>query len=130
MKHGLLASFVGGIAFTLILVLFVPLICSHYIEPFIAENVENANIAWLSSSMVTTIIMWIVMLLFMMVLGGGGIFKAFGVVGILGLICGYYLLGRIEDAIIPVGTLVVFLVLSYTHKKKKEKKEAAEASRK
>ncbi len=93
-KRNLPLSFVGGIIFTILLVVVVPVLCTDTIAPMVAEKVGNTSIIWFSSSMISTAIMWGIIGVFMLILGGGGIMRSFGAVGVLGLICGYYLLGK------------------------------------
>lgn len=116
---GLLASFVGGLAFTLILIVIVPVICEHYIQPIVEEYIGNTAFMWFTSSMLVTIVMWIVLILFMVVLGGGAIVKRFGVVGVLALILAYWLMDDIYGAIIPVLSIIAVVIWQRRRAKKK-----------
>lgn len=43
--HGILTSFLGGFIFTLILVVVIPVVCNHYIQPIVEDAVgDNAFI--------------------------------------------------------------------------------------
>lgn len=121
----LLGSFVGGIAFTLLLLLVVPEFCDKVVKPFVENNLAGTTFIWFTTSMIVSGVMLIITLLFLLIFGGGGIMRLFGVTGVIGLIVGYYLIGKPNDAIIPVGTMVIFMCLSVVRKKKKKKKEEA-----
>lgn len=122
----LVLSFVGGIIFTLLLLLAVPEFCERVVKPFVESNVGGTTFIWLTSSMIVSVVMLLITLVFMFILGGGGIMRLFGVTGVIGLIAGYYLIGRPEDAIIPVGTLIVVMCFSAVRRRKKEKAKQAE----
>lgn len=122
----LLSSFVGGIALTLLLLVIVPILCTEFIEPIITDTVGETSFLWLSSSLIVTLIMWIILILFMVVLGGGVIVRKFGILGVVGLIAAYWALGRLEDAIIPVLTIVLYVCYSSYRKKMKERKAIEE----
>lgn len=125
-----LGSFIGGIIFTLVLLLVIPDLCDTYIRPLVEQYIGNVAFAWFTSSTIVTIVMLGITLAFMAVFGSGFILKYFGVTGIMGLLFGYWLLDRLEDAVIPVGVLIIFVTISFTRRKKKEKREKQEAERK
>ena len=121
-------AFVGGILFTLILVIVIPVVTTVYMQPIIEEEVNSLGIAIVSSSVIISVIMLIITLCFGFLFGGGAILRNFGIVGVLGLIFAYWLLGNIYGAVIPVATLILFAILKrlwemYKKKGKKEKKK-------
>ena len=121
-------AFVGGILFTLILVIVIPVVTTVYMQPIIEEEVNSLGIAIVSSSVIISVIMLIITLCFGFLFGGGAILRNFGIVGVLGLIFAYWFLGNIYGAVIPVATLILFAILKrlwemYKKKGKKEKKK-------
>lgn len=125
MARNPIKSFIGGLAFTLVLVLAVPVICTKYIHPIILEHFSG-SVAFLSSMTLDAVVMLIITLVFTIVLGGGMILRGFGIFGVLGLITGYYIIGRPQDAIVPVGLLIAITCILYVRRKKKEKTQAEE----
>ena len=126
----MIKAFIGGMIFTLILVIVVPVITTNYIQPVIEEQVGSRSISIISSSMMISIILFLVTIIFSLLFGGGAILRNFGVIGVLGLIFAYWLLGNIYGCIIPVATLILFAILKriwdwYKNrgKEKKPKKE-------
>jgi hypothetical protein len=122
-------SFLIGIFFTIVLIVFIPFINHNYIEPYILDLVGNTSLAFLSSSTLSSFLILLATLIFMLALGGGTIFKFFGVFGVLGMIAGYYILGRLEEAFLPVCILIIALCLSTVYKKKKAEAAAAAAAK-
>lgn len=116
-----LKSFAGGLALTIILVVVVPVLMNSYISGYISDIIGDRSVLMLSSDIVVNLLIWIVLLGFMLVLGAGGILKKFGIFGIIGLVVAYWLLGDVTDAVVPLATLGIVLVLSKTRKIKKEK---------
>lgn len=125
-------AFVGGILFTLILVIVIPVVTTVYMQPIIEEEVNSLGIAIVSSSVIISVIMLIITLCFGFLFGGGAILRNFGIVGVLGLIFAYWLLGNIYGAVIPVATLILFAILKrlWEMHKKKGKKEKKKKDRK
>ncbi len=121
-------SFIGGLVLTLILVVIVPVVVNKYISGYIVDIVGDTTFLTLSSDVIVNILIWLVMIGFMVLLGAGGILRKFGVIGILGLIVAYWLLGDVRDAIIPLVTLAIVLVLTKTYRMKKDKKKKQECS--
>lgn len=117
-----LKSFVGGLIMTLVLVVLVPMIVDHYIETYITEVVGETTFLTLSSEAIVNILVWVVILAFFILMGAGGVLKRFGIVGILGLLAAYWLLGDITDAFVPVATLAIVLVITKTIRMKREKR--------
>jgi len=122
-KPGILHSIIGGLLFTLILVIIVPVICEHYISIFVEDLVGDTEILMISSRALISLIMWIVIIGFMFLLGGGKILKKYGIFGILGLVIAYWWLGDITDAIIPIVMLVIVSGIMFLIKGRKEKKK-------
>lgn len=104
-------SFVGGLVFTLIFAVAVPLVCNYFIQPAVEDAVGDTAFMWFSSSLIVAVIMLAVMILFSLLLGGGAIMRRFGWVGVAALIFAYYLLGNLPGAIIPVFCIVVMMAL-------------------
>ena len=121
-------SFIGGLVLTLILVVIVPVVVNKYISGYIVDIVGDTTFLTLSSDVIVNILIWLVMIGFMVLLGAGGILRKFGVIGILGLIVAYWLLGDVRDAIIPLVTLAIVLVLTKIYRMKKDKKKKQECS--
>ncbi len=121
-------SFIGGLVLTLILVVIVPVVVNKYISGYIVDIVGDTTFLTLSSDVIVNILIWLVMIGFMVLLGAGGILRKFGVIGILGLIVAYWLLGDVRDAIIPLVTLAIVLVLTKTYRMKKDKKNKQKCS--
>mgnify|MGYP000642130605 CR=1 FL=1 len=117
-----LKSFVGGLIMTLVLVVLVPMIVDHYIKTYITEVVGETTFLALSSEAIVNILVWVVILAFFILMGAGGVLKRFGIVGILGLLAAYWLLGDITDAFVPVATLAIVLVITKTIRMKREKR--------
>lgn len=126
-KNGV-KSFIGGLVLTLVLVVIVPVMVNKYISGYIVDIVGDTTFLTLSSDVIVNILIWLIMIGFMVLLGAGGILKRFGVVGIIGLIAAYWLLGDVRDAIIPLVTLAIVLVLTKTYRMKKDKKKKQESS--
>ncbi len=110
-KPGLLGSFIGGLIFTLLLVVVVPVVCEILIQPIVLDIVGDNAFMWFSSSLIVTIIMLVVIILFSMLLGGGAILKKFGIVGVIALIVAYWLLGDLPGAVLPVAVLIIMFVI-------------------
>ena len=104
-------AFVGGMLFTVILVIVVPVITTNYIQPVIVRHAGDIGVGIISSSMIISAILFLVTILFSLLFGGGAILRSFGVIGVLGLIFAYWLLGNIYGSIIPVATLILFAIL-------------------
>ncbi len=121
-----LKSFIGGVMLTLILVVIVPIVVNSIIAGYIKDMVGDTTFLILSSDIIVNLLIWAVLIGFMILLGAGGILKRYGILGILGLIAAYWLLGDVTDATIPLATLAIVLVLSKTMRMKKEKKRSAE----
>ena len=120
-----LKSFIGGIIFTVMLVVVIPVLTSEWIQPFIEKQIDSFPIAVVSTSLMFSVTMLIITLLFSFLLGGGAILRNYGVIGVLGLIFAYWLLGNIYGAVIPVATLILVAILKWLwgkHKARKEKK--------
>ena len=110
-------SFVGGLICTLIFLVLVPVVCDIIIQPIVEDEVGDTTFMTLSSSLIVAIIMLIVMFAFSFVIGAGGILRKFGIVGIIAMILAYWLIGRIEDCVIPLLCLVI--VWAVTGRKQK-----------
>ena len=120
-------AFVGGIIFTLILVIVIPVVTNAYLQPLIEQEVSTLNIAIVSTSMIISVIMIIISLCFGFLFGGGAILRNFGIIGIFGLVFAYWLMGNIYGSILPVATLLIIWMLkqiwNHLRGKVKEKKD-------
>ena len=125
----MIKAFIGGILFTLILVIVVPVITTNYIQPIIEDYVGDRGIGIISSSMIISVLLFLVTIIFSLLFGGGAILRNYGLIGVLGLIFAYWLLGNIYGSIMPVATLILFAILQRiwewikNKRKDKEKKE-------
>ena len=123
-------AFVGGIIFTLMLVIVIPVLTSEWIQPFVEKQVESIPIAIISSSLMFSVVMILITILFSVLLGGGAILRTYGVIGVLGLIAAYWLLGNPYGAVMPVATLILVAILKWlwgrykNRGKPKEKKKS------
>ena len=121
----MIKAFIGGVLFTLILVIVVPVITTNYIQPIIEEYVGDRGIGIISSSMIISVLLFLVTIIFSLLFGGGAILRNYGAIGVLGLIFAYWLLGNIYGCIIPVATLILFAILqriwNWIKNKRKEK---------
>ncbi len=121
-------SFIAGLVLTIVLVVIVPVVVNRYISGYIVDIVGDTTFLTLSSDVIVNILIWLVLIGFMVLMGAGGILKRFGIVGIIGLIAAYWLLGDVTDAIIPLATLAIVLVLTKTYRMKKDKKKKQDCS--
>lgn len=115
-------SFLGGLALTLVLVVVVPVLVNDYATGYFEELIGDRTFLMLSSDVIVNILVWILVIGFMLVLGAGGILKRFGIIGILGLIVAYWALGDITDAVVPLATLAIVLVIAKTVEIKRKKR--------
>ena len=106
-------SFIGGVIFTIILVVVIPIITSVYLQPIIEEEFNSIEIAIVSSSLIISAVMLLITIIFMLLFGGGSILRNFGIPGVLGLIFAYWLLGNPYGAILPVITLILIALAKY-----------------
>lgn len=104
-------SFLGGLILTIVLVVVVPVVIDTFAVGYLEQLVGDRTFLMLSSDVIVSILVWIIVLGCMFILGAGGVFRKFGVIGVLGLVAAYWLLGDVTDAIIPVATLVVVMVV-------------------
>ena len=121
----MIKAFIGGILFTLILVIVVPVVTTNYIQPVIEDYVGDRGVGIISSSMIISVLLFLVTIIFSLLFGGGAILRNYGIIGVLGLIFAYWLLGNIYGCIIPVATLILFAILKRIwdwFKNRKEKK--------
>ena len=127
-------AFIGGVFFTLMLVIVIPVVTSTWIQPFVEKQVDHLAIAIISTSLLVSMNMLLVTIGFSLLLGGGAILRRYGIIGVLGLIFAYWLLGNPYGAVIPVATLILVAILKWLwnrHKNKgKPKKEKKRRSKK
>lgn len=103
-------SFLGGLVFTLIFVVAVPVVCDYFIQPIVEDAVGDTAFMWLSSSLIVTLIMLAVLVVFSLLLGGSAILKRFGWVGVIALIAAYYLIGDLPGAVLPVICILIMML--------------------
>ena len=118
-KPGLLHSFLGGLILTIVLVVIVPALTAYFIGPIVNEYLGEVTFWELTPSTIVTAVMLLIMILFLILLGGGKIFKKYGIMGVIGLIIAYWVLGNIYDAILPVIVIIVLTLLSVLRDKDK-----------
>jgi len=119
-----LVALIGGIIFTMILVIVVPVIVYTLIEPVITPMIEDAMgdgtyLGWFTSSLVAAIVMLVILLIFMLVFGGGAILKKFGLIGVVGLVVAFWLLGDIEGAVMPIVIIILVWIISVILERRK-----------
>ena len=122
-------SFLAGLLMTVFLVVIIPIIVDEYIQKWIQDAVGDTGLSFLTSDVIVTILVWVVILGFMIILGAGGILRRFGVFGILGLICAYWIMGDVTDAVLPLVILVAMLVISWVRDVRRRKREGTLRSR-
>ncbi len=110
-KHRFIQSFAGGILCTLLLVLVVPVVAEIVIQPRIIELVGSTSVGLLTSSMIVSILMLVVTVVFTLVFGGGAILRKYGIIGVIGLIIAYCLMGDPKGAILPVAILLLMMLI-------------------
>jgi predicted Na+-dependent transporter len=126
-KKGIGTSLAGGLLMTIVLVIVVPVIIGFFIAPIVEDFIGDTSVAGLTSGTITAIVLFIILVLFMLLLGGGRILKKFGVIGIVGLILAYILLGYFVDPvyylgwILPVIIVALLAGVSFLKDKKKDK---------
>jgi len=126
---GLVLKFFAGIFMTFLFVIVAPYLTENYITPYIIEAVGDSTFMFLGTQALIQVLLFLVMILFIVLLGGGAVFRWCGVVGILGMIVAYWLMGDVRDAIIPVISLtVVYIILIPFRKDDKKKKSKKERS--
>ncbi len=119
-----IGSFFAGLVMTIVLVVLVPIIINNYVTGIVADAVGDNSFLFLTSDVLTWIIVYGILFGFMLVLGAGGILRKFGVIGILGLIAAYWLMGDVTDAILPLLILCAVLVVSWNRDLKKKRRES------
>jgi hypothetical protein len=112
-KPGALKGILGGIVFTLVLIIIVPALCEHFISGFIEDIIGDNELLGYSSRVLVSFVMWVIIIGFTILLGGGKILKRYGIFGILGLVVAYWLLGDVTDAIIPIIMLILVTGLMF-----------------
>ena len=103
----LVTKFCAGVIMTLLFVIGVPFLTQTYIAPAVTDLVGNNTFLILGSEALVQLIMFIVLIGFILVLGGGAILRWCSVVGVLGMVFAYWLLGDVTMAIVPLLCLTV-----------------------
>ena len=116
-KPGLFHSFIGGMIFTILLVVVVPMIIAYFIGPVVNDALGNVTLGPLTPSTLITAVSLLILIVFILMLGGGKIFKKFGLLGVVGLVAAYWLLGNIWDAVLPVAIIVLMTVITFLRDK-------------
>ena len=117
-------SFFAGLIMTIVLVVVVPVLINKYITGIVADAVGDNSFLFLTSDVLIWLIVYGILFGFMFILGAGGIFKKFGIVGILGLIVAYWLMGDVTKAFLPLLMLCAVLVVSWNINLKKKRRES------
>lgn len=112
-KPGVGTSILGGILFTIVLLIIVPALCGHYISQYIVDIVGETTLLTMSSEALVNLIMWFIIIGFTFALGGGQILKRFGIFGIIGLIVAYWLLDDLMGAVYAIVTLLIVTGIIY-----------------
>ncbi len=120
---GLAFKFAAGVIMTLLYVIAVPYITDTYISPYIVETVGDSGFLYFSSETLVQILILIVTIIFILLLGGGAVLRWFGIVGVLGMIVAYWLLGDITKATYPVLSIILVSTVMWALKSRKEKKK-------
>jgi hypothetical protein len=120
---GIVAKFIAGLVMTLMFVVVVPYVTETWITPFIVNAVGDSTFLTISSKTLIQLLLYFVMILFIILLGGGAVFRWCGVVGVLGMIVAYYLLGNVYDAVFPIISIIVVYILLTPFRKKRENKK-------
>jgi ACR3 family arsenite efflux pump ArsB len=123
-KPSVLHSFLGGLLFTIVLVVVIPVVTAILIQPIVEDMFEDQNYGVLTSSLIVTLVMLVLMILFILLLGGGAILRKYGLIGVIGLIAAYWFLGNVWGAALPIAILVLFAVFSHYREKKKAEKRS------
>jgi hypothetical protein len=116
-KPGVLHSFLGGMIFTIVLVVVIPVLTAIFIAPEVDKYLGEVSFWEVTSETVVTAIMLLILILFLLLLGGGKIFKKYGVIGVIGLIAAYWWLGNIYNAILPVAVILLFVIIGFVRGK-------------
>lgn len=108
-----LKSFAGGLVMTIVLVVIVPVVVNQFIGDLLADIIGDREILSISSDVLINLIVFLVVIGCMVLLGAGGILKRFGIVGVLGLVVAYWLLGDVTDAIIPIIMMAIVCAITW-----------------
>ena len=119
---GLAFKFAAGVIMTLLYVIAVPYITDTYISPYIVEMVGDSGFLYFSSETLVQILILLVTVIFILLLGGGAVLRWFGIIGILGMIVAYWLLGDITKATYPILSIILVSTVMWALKSRKEKK--------
>jgi len=119
-KPGALHSFLGGLLLTIVLVVVVPAVTAWLLAPIVKDMFGEVHVWEFTSEMFIGAIMLLIMILFLILLGGGKIFKKYGVIGVVGLIIAYWLLGNVWDALLPVIIIIIMVGFSYWRENRKK----------
>jgi len=125
-KKNPIVSLLGGLVMTIILVVIIPIIISFFIAPVVNDvigtNDLKSPIVHLTSGAISAIVLFIILVIFMLLLGGGAILRRFGIIGIIGLIVAYVLIGQTWGWVVPVIIVAILGGFSYLRERKKNNK--------
>jgi hypothetical protein len=127
-KPGIVKSILGGVLFTLVLLIIVPAVCGHFLSEQVVKLVGDTTLLTLSSAVIVNLIMWIIIIGFTFALGGGRILKKYGVFGIAGLIVAYWLLDNLMGAVYAIATLLIVSGIIYLIKSRSDRKKNAKSN--
>lgn len=126
-KKNPVASLLGGLIMTIILVVVIPAAIGYFIAPIVNDVIGTTTldspIVNLTSGAISALVLFMILVVFMLLLGGGAIVRRFGIIGIIGLIIAYVLIGQTWGWVVPVIIVVVLSVFSYSRERKKKKKK-------
>jgi hypothetical protein len=111
-RPGVVHSLLGGLILTIVLVILVPAITAWLVTPIVEEHFGDIEFSVFTTEMIVGAIMLLVMILFLLLLGGGRIFKKYGIIGIIGLVIAYWLLGNVWDALLPIVIIIIMVAFA------------------
>jgi hypothetical protein len=129
MNMKIMIKFLAGVIMTLLYVIVVPYVTDTYITPFIIENVGDTGIAFIGTETLIQILILLVTIAFILILGGGAILRWFGIIGVLGMIAAYWLLGDVTKATLPVLSIIIVSVALWALRSRNHKKKKSEESK-
>lgn len=112
---------IAGFIMAVAMVITIPVLIDVYAEPFMAKALGNAEYGLLTSDVLIVIAILVMITVFVIVLGETTILATHGLLGVLGMVLAYVLLGKYTDMIVPVVTVTVVWI--YMHRKHRRPKE-------
>ena len=112
---------IAGFVMTTAMIITIPVLIDTYLEPLLAKSLGNAEYGLLTSDVIVVIAILVMIMTYVVVLGETTILATHGLLGVLGMILAYVILGKYTDMIVPVVTVTVVWV--YIHRKHRKPKE-------